>query len=323
MTKLNSEHWSNYWEKGTITTFYKRFLGNYDGEIKEHWDTVFKDISNDSCIVDLCTGNGALLSLLDRYATDNKINFKAYGIDYAKLNPKITDKIKSLNIILKENTGIENTGLKDKSVDLAISQYGIEYANIDDSVKELDRILKADAKISFIMHEESSQIIIDGYQSLKQIELVNDKLRISHIIKEILPTIENLKKTGKLKYKHKADKLRDKLNNSMQIIMQFAESIPDPGYIDFYYKQALSVFKGDIARNYSLQQKLDILSNVKVETANLKLRMQDVTSVAMTDQTNGKLIKALNSIGFDNVEIVPFWYNNAILGQVLKAERKA
>jgi ubiquinone/menaquinone biosynthesis C-methylase UbiE len=323
MTKLNSEHWSNYWEKGTITTFYKKFSGNYDGEIKAHWDSVFKDINNDSCIVDLCTGNGALLSLLDNYATDNNISFKAYGIDFAKLNPKITDKIKSLNIVLKENTGIENTGLKDNSVDLAISQYGIEYANIDGTVKELDRILKADAKVSFIMHEEKSQIIVDAYQSLKQIDLVNNELKISTIIKEILPAIEGLKKTGKAKYKNKADKLRGKLNNAIQVIMEFAETIPDPGYIEFFYKQALSVFQGEVARNYSLQQKLDVLSQVKVETANLKLRMDDVTSVAMTEETNEKLIKALKSIGFKNVEITPFWYNNAILGQVLNAERES
>ena len=46
MDKLHSDHWNNYWEKGTVTSFYKKFAGNYAGAIKTHWNNILKDVKN-------------------------------------------------------------------------------------------------------------------------------------------------------------------------------------------------------------------------------------------------------------------------------------
>lgn len=321
MDRLDAKHWTNYWQKGTVTTFHKKFENNYDGEIKLHWNEVFGELKEGSCVVDLGTGNGALLSLLDEFLVENTKSVKAYGIDFAELNVEIISKIKSLDIVLKEKTFIEDTGLLEDSIDLVVSQYGVEYSNLDKTVIELDRILKPKSKISFIMHNESSQIIKEGSQTLDQIDLVNSKLKLVTIIREMLPTIEKLKDTGKLKYKTKADRLRNKLNKAMQEVQDFARSVDDPGYIHFFYENALAVFKGVVANEYTLREKLKILSLVEKETRNLKLRMTDLTSVAMTDNKNEKFILQLNSIGFKKIKIESITYNRYNVGQILTAER--
>ncbi len=321
MNRLSSEHWSNYWDKGTVTTFYKKFNNNYDKEIKSHWEKAFSQLPNPAHVVDLATGNGALLSLLNQYAGVNNMPFSAIGIDFAELNPKVTEKVINENVSMVENTLIEDTQLDGSCIDLAISQFGFEYADIPAAVTELDRILKPKASINFIMHAHNSQIINDGHNSLKQIELVNNQLKINKIIRKIVPAIHKLRETGQQRFKLRADHLRDQLNESIAIISKFAESIADPGYIDFYYEHALSLFKGQISQTYTVEQKMQQLDWVESETASLKLRMQDLTSVAMTEQANKNLTDLLEQVGFKDVEIQPFEYNNAIIGQTLLASR--
>ena len=321
MNRLSSKHWSNYWDKGTVTTFYKKFNDNYDGEIKEHWQEAFSLLPEKACIIDLATGNGALLSLLSQYAENKQLPYEAIGIDFAELNPKITEKVINKHTRMLENTMIEDTGLPAESVDLAISQFGFEYADMALAVKELDRILKPQAQVNFIMHAEHSMIIYDGHNSLRQIELVNKQLKLNDIIRKIIPAIHNLRETGKQKFKARADRLRDQLNESINTMTQFAETIADPSYIDFYYEHALGLFKGQVSQNFSLQQKMDQLDWVEAETVSLKLRMEDLTSVAMSDGSNARITSLLESIGLQNVVIKPFIYNNGIIGQTLKAAR--
>ncbi len=321
MNRLSSEHWSNYWDKGTVTTFYKKFNDNYDGEIKEHWQEAFSQLSEKSCIIDLATGNGALLSLLSQFAEKNKLSYEGIGIDFAELNPKITEKVINKHTRMIENTMIEDTGMPKNSVDLAISQFGFEYADMALAVKELDRILKPKAQVNFIMHAEHSMIINDGHNSLRQIELVNKQLKLNDIIRKIIPAIHELRETGKQKFKARADRLRDQLNESINTMTQFAETISDPSYIDFYYEHALGLFKGQVSQTFSVQQKMDQLDWVEAETASLKLRMEDLTSVAMSDAHNQKITHLLNDIGFQDIKIAPFVYNNAVIGQTLIGNR--
>lgn len=321
MAKLNSQQWSNYWQKGTITTFHRKFENNYDSEIKSHWYKIFKQLKNGSSVVDLATGNGALLYLLDEYAVENECSYNAIGVDFAEINQDIFTLFKLCDVELKAHTMIENTGLPENSINCAISQYGFEYANLAETVLELNKILKSKASLSFIMHTHDSQIIKEGFESLKQIELISGKLKVNKTIEKILPAIEKLKQTGKIKYKLKADKLRDKLNKSMGQVMNFAQTIGDPSYIEYYYKNALSVFKGVIAKKYSLQQKLRIIKSIDKETSNLKQRMEDLTSVAMTEQRNTELIRLLTKAHFKNIVIKPFHYNSINIGQVLTAQR--
>ncbi len=321
MVKLNSKQWTNYWQKGTLTTFHKKFENNYDGEIKKHWNSIFKKLVVGSTVVDLATGNGALLYLLDNFAKKKSISFNGYGIDFAEINKEIMQEFNYCNVELRSLTLIEKTGLPKNSIDCAISQYGFEYANMIDSVKELDRILKPTATISFIMHTNDSQLIKEGFKSLEQIELVTNKLKVNDIIKKILPAIDKLKKTGKVKYKIKADKLRNKLNNAMKEMMTFAQTLNDPGYIQYYYENALSVFKGEIANRYSLQEKLKIIKLIEKETNNLKHRMQDLTTIAMTKEGNERLVTLLKNCQFNKIKIKQFRYDGTNVGQVVTARR--
>ena len=321
MKTLSADKWSQYWQKGTITTFHKKFENNYDGNIKAHWDQEFTRLKPDSQTIDLATGNGALLGLLNQYAADNNVKLAATGVDFADLHSAFFEDFTDLTLTLKERTAIEDSGLLDDSYDLAISQYGFEYADTIAAVKELSRICKPQCRISFIMHHEHSQIVREGFQSLQQIELVNKHLGLPDLIKNMVEAIDKYQRLKNEKTKRRADKYRDKLNKAISKLREASAQFDDPSYLQFFHDNALAVFNPAMSANMTVKDKIQVVRQVEKETRSLIGRMEDLTSVAMTDEKNSVLIKALKNHEFVNINVEQLQYNGFHIGQLFTADR--
>ncbi|WP_395374186.1 class I SAM-dependent methyltransferase [Marinicella sp. W31] len=321
MKTLSADKWSQYWQKGTITTFHKKFENNYDGSIKKHWDDEFSRLSTDAQVIDLATGNGALLGLLNQYASSEQYRIAATGVDFADLHAEFFEDFSALELTLKQRTAIEQTDLPDNHYDLAISQYGFEYADCIAAVDELSRICKPQCRISFIMHNQESQIVREGFQSLEQIELVNKNLGLPELIKNMVEAIDKYQRQKNEKSKRRADKYRDKLNNAIMKLREAASQYDDPSYLQFFHDNALAVFNPAMSGNMSVKEKLQVLRNVDKETRSLIGRMEDLTSVAMSDEKNTLLINQLKNHKFSHINVEQLQYNGFHIGQLLTAER--
>lgn len=166
MNKLEPGDWSKYWKEGTITTFGNAFASNYDGEFLDFWKQQLEGQTGH--IIDLCCGNGALVWLADSLLNQPEQTAKITGLDIANIYPFKTLKMKPAdfpNVKFIGNTSIESLPLKDHSVDMAISQYGFEYADPSTAIPELSRILKPKSKMAFIMHFHDSEILEDSRNS--------------------------------------------------------------------------------------------------------------------------------------------------------------
>ena len=172
---LDAQQWSSYWAKGTITTFLGRFRDNYEGAVADFWHDQFARCPADACIVDLAAGNGALASLAVGYSDKAGQSFEVAAVDYADINPMVqfADQPNLRSILARvefhRSTPIERTGLADDRFDLAISQFGFEYADPTTAVAELSRILKpAGARFAALMHHKDSAIVTQAKEGLRQ-----------------------------------------------------------------------------------------------------------------------------------------------------------
>ena len=321
MQKLNSKQWSNYWNKGTLTTFHKSFQNNYDHEFLTFWQQCFDQIKAGQTVVDLATGNGAVISLLDRHNQKPQLEINAFAVDYSTVNKTFFDQIKHLNCTLLEQTAVESTGLDTGSVDHAYSQYGIEYSDLDQSIQELDRILKKQgAQIHFILHHQSSAVVSDGRSSLAQIEMANVNLDIPDTVKNILPIIDHVKNNpNDAASKSQADLLRDELNYKVNRLIQFANQQTDPGYVNYFLSGISTLFQPNQG---NLEDKLNTLTEIDAETQSLQQRMQDLVSVALSDEAVSALCQQLTQIGFQDPKTSALVYQSQHnMGLCLSAER--
>jgi len=125
------------------------------------------------------------------------------------------------NFTLTAVDNIENTHLNSNSFDAAISQYGIEYSNLNQSIPEIKRLLKPQGRFFAITHNNQSKIILQAKESLEQISICLDKHNLLSLTQEFIQNIgliNNKSELIQLESNAKIIKLRTDYNQSIQYI---------------------------------------------------------------------------------------------------------
>ena len=81
MNATQSDHWSDYWSRGSLTSLPQDFAANYDGEVAEFWQGAFSGLDDTGRMIDLCTGNGAIALLAAEYFASEKPDIEIVAVD--------------------------------------------------------------------------------------------------------------------------------------------------------------------------------------------------------------------------------------------------
>ncbi|RXE96469.1 class I SAM-dependent methyltransferase [Pseudoalteromonas phenolica] len=152
-------HWSEYWSQGYITSFGEAFKMNYQGEIKFLWQGFSRTLDKHSKVLDVGTGNGAVIELIQAVS-----EHECVGIDLAKINNEVT---KQINGHFISHVSAEKMPFKNEEFDAVISQFALEYSDVDLSLSETHRILKPEGKLHLVCHHKSSIIVKPNRQILE------------------------------------------------------------------------------------------------------------------------------------------------------------
>jgi len=174
MANENSDHWSDYWSRGCLTSLPQDFAGNYDGEVAAFWSQAFSSIPAHGSVVDLCTGNGAIALLAARYARDSGVGFSVTGVDAAEIHaaatgqqfPDQAELLKSIRLI--PNTRVEDLELPGEQFELVTSQYGLEYCDWAAAAETVHGLLRPGGRLVLVCHSATSDIM--GYMEQEQRE---------------------------------------------------------------------------------------------------------------------------------------------------------
>jgi ubiquinone/menaquinone biosynthesis C-methylase UbiE len=167
-------YWSEYWSQGYLTSFGQDIKNNYTGKLKNSWLDFRSTLHNNVSILDIGTGNGALLELIQN---QDNLSFNCTGIDSAQINEKVSKQI-SGNFI--SNVKAEELPFDDAEFDVVISQFALEYSDLNKSIIELFRVLKPGGRFQFVCHEQDSDIVKPNVQ------ILDAALRVEQ---NVLPTL--------------------------------------------------------------------------------------------------------------------------------------
>ncbi|MBQ4831664.1 class I SAM-dependent methyltransferase [Pseudoalteromonas sp. MMG010] len=155
------DYWSEYWSQGFITSFGQDIKRNYTGLLKNCWLEFTDTLEKNSRILDIGTGNGALIELIQ---TGSKAEYQFVGIDSATINKNVSETIKGQFI---SNIKAEKMPFKDNEFDAVISQFALEYSDITLSINELFRVLTSGGQFQLICHDVNSDIVLPNIQILE------------------------------------------------------------------------------------------------------------------------------------------------------------
>ncbi len=162
---IETTHWTHYWGSGNLTSLPEDFRYNYDEEIADFWSSIFSSASEQSHILDICSGNGAIAILAAEYSLKNNIPFTISAVDAAEIN---IDTIKKSYqgferfesfLSFKGGTQVETLEIPSESYDLITSQYGFEYCDLEEATKSVYRLLKTKGIFALITHTTNSDML--------------------------------------------------------------------------------------------------------------------------------------------------------------------
>ena len=145
--------WSRYWARGAPHSCVGTYGENYGGAIGEFWREVFTGLPAVARVLDVATGNGALPRLLLEHCHMPGVHCDAVDIAavrppwLAALTPADRERVRL-------HGGVDAAALPfgDRRFDLIVSQYGLEYTDLETTLPELLRVRAPGGGVAMVLH---------------------------------------------------------------------------------------------------------------------------------------------------------------------------
>jgi len=285
MNKKN--YWQKYWSQtDAFTSLADDFSGNYDGEILDHWQSVFKSLLPGSDILDIACGNLPVPVIAVQTSELLGLDLKVSAcdlvvIDKQKIQNNIGVKKNILDqISLYSEMNSEYLDFEPRQFDLVTSMFGFEYSDIQKTLKSIKKVLKLNGRAEFVCHYSESRIIKVNHrihQSLKDLLASKGILYWLTSLSDSLGLIKTKSDIAALKKKHKSEKLRSKLNDKlMNFYNKYGEQSKDSNIIEFvkHYFSCLL--------NSSKQSRKKMINDYKNELIDHKGRLEDLLNASIS-----------------------------------------
>jgi ubiquinone/menaquinone biosynthesis C-methylase UbiE len=306
-----SNHWTNYWQSGTLTSLPQDFVVNYDGEIGAFWNKVFQPLDESSAILDVCTGNGAIAILAAEFSLFQNRHFQIMGADAANIeksniersHPNLQPALEQISFI--SDCLIEDLDLPKHSIDLITSQYGIEYCDWQRTAKKVKELLKPNGKLVFISHAPSTSIMAFMKVEQSQYDFLGSigvfKILENYFAKKtsLGNTLKKLTAT-KIKLKLQITKSQSQLYTG---VLQFLEHVTslmpsqfksESGRIESYYGQHLFAYQR-LQDILNVSEKILLNKNWYLEFEKVGLKLIESGDIIQSGSHNaGKFYKFEN-----------------------------
>lgn len=323
--KIGAKSWSFMWDNPSITTFgHHDFHDNYDGSILEFWESQLTGTPHH--VVDVACGNGALCWIANDLLNDGEHQTAITGVDFADIKPFEMLKRKPEDypaISFIGNNPIEKLPFEDNSVDMVISQYGVEYSDLDQSIPEIARVLGPAGKISFILHDLDGDLVKESNQPLREYEKIFDVYRLDEYIVELGKFNEKRRSAKAISQSEEYRQIVEKIESLRDVYHSLAARFPADTTLAGY-KDKLDFALGE-AKKKPAKRRCNLDEYVADARRVLKMaieRREDLNAAALSKQDLKKLIARIKKEGFTITEkrelIRP---ENRNWGTMLVAER--
>lgn len=222
------EAWSSYWAAGNLHSCIGSYDGNYTGAIGKFWQEVMERLPGQVRVLDLATGNGALpLMLRDRHAQGEALDI--HGVDQAAVAPPWYRADIHSGIAFHSGVEMENLPFPDRSFDLVVSQFGLEYARWPQAVREALRVARDDGAAAFVMHHPGSVLIGVGRVEMDHQQLLLAEDGLLDAARRVLPWLSRARRTGGSDARSvEALDARRTYNEAMALVSGLVDTSPVP-----------------------------------------------------------------------------------------------
>ncbi|GAK34196.1 hypothetical protein JCM17846_30060 [Iodidimonas nitroreducens] len=197
----NSHHqswaWDLYWKADRLQSCVpQNSTGSGDAAVAldAAWMAWFASLPNQTRLLDVGTGNGALAALAVKSARERKVDFTIDAVDAADIDPVQYVKTGGealQNVRFHPRTLMQKLPFDDGTFTAISGQYALEYAPIDEAVPEILRVLAPRGAFRFLIHAKDSVLMTHSSQQMAQLQMIEDSGLIA-LMREQIPAIKDM-----------------------------------------------------------------------------------------------------------------------------------
>jgi ubiquinone/menaquinone biosynthesis C-methylase UbiE len=302
----SSWFWSQYWQQNNVTSFGSSLKNGYTGTLKEQWESIFEQLKAGDKVLDLCTGNLSLIRLAkDSMPSFARVEFT--GVDFAQISAnEFVENNKNVRLLGEVN--IECLPFENETFDHVISNFGIEYSDLSNSIAEAGRVLKKGGKVGFICHHERSTLI---NTSKEELAFIGDVLKLNGPMSQLEAFITAINKedlSNHLPQTNKvleAENLRGALNKSMSELLD--------KYGSYLYNSEFMKFFKFIFSKQVIDKALEV-DSYKKELIGYQVRISAMVNSALNDGAVEAFNKTIIHNGFEQPKNEAVFDGNSMIG---------
>ena len=179
MTDDKKEPWTQYWRESHAHACTSEFSADARNLIQAAWARAFAAVKNDARILDIATGNGALIAHIAPNLVPDITHIEATGVDLARIEQSAKKHLQiDPRVAVQFIGGVDASTLPFEQMhfDLVVSQYGIEYGDLPLAFREACRVTKG--HLMFLVHARNGEIVRQNAAICAQIDLLVTELCI-------------------------------------------------------------------------------------------------------------------------------------------------
>lgn len=290
-------NWTKYWAGNQIESCAAGIKAK-NSEVDTFWAETVKELTENSKVLDLCTGKGDVIAKLAELQKINKDKISHYtGVDLAVIEQKeVANRFKEggEKFLFEYGTDITSLPYPNQTFDLVTSQFGIEYALKTKVVAEFCRVLKSGGKARFVLHHHNSVLVEVAKEEMTHTDLLFTKGGYLDAIEQLLPMFAKLRNPAnakKLNKDQEAIHAREVFNKESEILINKINKSNVPDIL----KDALNASQRllGIAKEKGSSAAKAELKRYKTELEQSRDRMTDLVNVAVTKEQLEELEEAV------------------------------
>ena len=314
--------WNDYWHFDRLSSFDDLGESNYREEVAAGWKAFFDSLPDGASILDLCTGNGAIAVMAAEADRRGGRGFRIVAVDAADINPylyvkKHRDELAAIEF--RPATQIESLPWPAASFDAVVSQYGIEYSDLSQSIPELARVVARPGKARLVLHAAEGAVVQRSKRAITDIDFLLHKVDLAAKAQRCLRAVAEIER----KMNRSASALcaaresSDAFQEALQETCQCIPTAADPGLLRNSGKMLDELYQH--RSECDLAKAVGIAEGIRTEWRNHRARLVAQIEAAVTRKERAELAAKLKGSGAREVRESDQTVSGGLIGHCIEA----
>ena len=312
--KSKNAGWRDYWkmDRPASCIAARETAGT---EIESWWQNWFAELPTASRVLDIATGNGIVLAYAAQAADARSIFLQLTGVDLADIDPVRYLSAPPAGLRDARFMGgiaAESLPFQAESFDVVVSQYGLEYADLEKALSEVERVLRQDGRFRWLAHSEESEVVRQNSDQHREVDFL---LKSKGVVRSMERLIERISK------RHSTQSAMSSVAAAMRSAEMYCREYPPADMVQ-------EVCRGfaDVASRWQAFYVSDLaamITDTRQKLVAHRQRIEDLRAAVMTPSRQDSVKNILWGTGWESVRVseLRVGMSQGSIGIVIEARR--